>query len=218
MIDADKDPKILENNPIWNEKVNKKTALALFLLNCAWPICFYFVYVHCNSILKNSFNYNSEQVINHNFIVSLIELAKFFVLLYLSYKIHPLKILKVTGTIFLIFVLICPYLLVFWIKTPLHLLFIQSFLVIFAPGVTPAMAIFFKHLPIFKRFTYSTFMYATARALTYAITSFGMIYLIKLFSHWGLLFIMLPIAIGYIFGVNHFKKLEIEVGNYYHKV
>ncbi|WP_052454710.1 hypothetical protein [Rickettsia hoogstraalii] len=91
-------------------------------------------------------------------------------------------------------------------------------LVAFAPGVEPAAAIFFKHLPIFKRFTYSTFMYAAARALIYAITSFGMIYLIKLFNHWGLLIVMLPVSLGYIFGINHFRGLEIVAGNYPQKV
>jgi len=218
MIEANKDPEILKNNIVWNEKVNKKTAFAIFLINCAWPICFYFVYIHCSDILKHSFNYSPEQIINHNFIVSLAEIVSFFILLYLSYKIHPLKILKFVSIIFLVFVLTCPFLLMFYIKTPFALMCIQSFLVAFAPGVEPAAAIFFKHLPIFKRFTYSTFMYATARALIYAITSFGMIYLIKLFNHWGLLIVMLPVSFGYIFGINHFKKLEIAAGNYLQKV
>ncbi|KJV80426.1 sugar (and other) transporter family protein [Rickettsia hoogstraalii str. RCCE3] len=218
MIEINKDPEILKTSVVWNEKVNKKTAFAIFLINCVWPICFYFVYVHCSDILKHSFNYNPEQIINHNFIVSLSELASFFVLLYLSYKIHPLKILKFVSIMFLVFVLICPYLLIFCVKTPFTLLCIQSFLVAFAPGVEPAAAIFFKHLPIFKRFTYSTFMYAAARALIYAITSFGMIYLIKLFNHWGLLIVMLPVSLGYIFGINHFRGLEIVAGNYPQKV
>jgi MFS family permease len=31
------------------------TSLAFFMIYCAWPICFYFVYVHCGNILKFEF-------------------------------------------------------------------------------------------------------------------------------------------------------------------
>lgn len=35
-----RDPKILKENVIWTEKVNKKTALSLFFIECSWPVCF----------------------------------------------------------------------------------------------------------------------------------------------------------------------------------
>ncbi len=37
------DPSILKNNPLWQAKVNKKTLIAFFLLQCATPVCFYFM-------------------------------------------------------------------------------------------------------------------------------------------------------------------------------
>jgi MFS family permease len=37
---------------IQEEKVNQKTTLALFLMDCMWPLCFYFSYIHCGTILK----------------------------------------------------------------------------------------------------------------------------------------------------------------------
>ncbi len=48
----------------------------------------------------------------------------------------------------------------------------------------------------------------------FAISSFGTIYLIDYFNHWGLLFFIVPILAGYTFGVRHFKKLEMEAGSY----
>ena len=63
------DHKTLEDAPIFNEKANHKTTLYLLLVNCAWPACFYFAYVHCGNILKNSFSYNAESVIHHNLII-----------------------------------------------------------------------------------------------------------------------------------------------------
>jgi len=56
----------LRNNPVWNEKVKKKTSLAYFLVESMWPVTFYFVYLHCSNVLRHSFNYTSEQVIHYN--------------------------------------------------------------------------------------------------------------------------------------------------------
>lgn len=51
------DTSTLVNNPIWTEKVNKKTILALFFLQCALPVGFYFIYIYCSNILQTNFGY-----------------------------------------------------------------------------------------------------------------------------------------------------------------
>ncbi|WP_250311216.1 MFS transporter [Rickettsia endosymbiont of Oedothorax gibbosus] len=66
------DTACLKDNPMWQEKVNKKTILAFFLLQCAGPVCFYFVYVYCANILKTNFGYSMAEIIQHNFIVCLV--------------------------------------------------------------------------------------------------------------------------------------------------
>jgi hypothetical protein len=66
------DHKELEDDPIFNEKASKTTTLYLLLVNCAWPACFYFAYIHCGNILKSSFDYSAESIIRHNFVSSLI--------------------------------------------------------------------------------------------------------------------------------------------------
>ena len=81
-----RDPKILKENVIWTEKVNKKTALSLFFIECSWPVCFYLAYMYCGNILKNLFHFTPEQVIHQNFIVSLIQLFAWVILSYLSYN------------------------------------------------------------------------------------------------------------------------------------
>ena len=47
------------------------------------------------------------------------------------------------------------------------------------------------------------------------ITSFGLVYLTESFGHFGLWFIMIPACIGYIWGVQHFDKLEREQNDYH---
>ncbi len=201
--------KILKKNLIWNEKVCTKTALSFFFIECSWPVCFYLAYMYCGNILKSSLHLSSEQVIHQNFIVSMIQLFGWLILSYMSYKIYPLKIVKVRLIIFLIFMLFCPYLLDN-VTSPLQMLSIQSFIAVFGFMGTPAMPIFYKRFPIFKRFTYTTFAYAFSRAFIYIVTSFGLAYCSKFLGNWGILIIIIPIAISFIYGLNHFERLEKE--------
>ncbi|WP_425361343.1 MFS transporter [Candidatus Tisiphia endosymbiont of Ceraclea dissimilis] len=210
---ANIDIKELANAPIFNKKVNKKLVLYLFIVNCVWPVCFYFAYVHCGSLLKSSFGYSAEQVIHQNFIVSIIQLVGMSFISYLSYRIYPLKILKVKLVIFSIFIVCSPYILNN-ITEPFFLFLLQAFLVLFDFGRVPAVPIFFKYFPVFKRYTYNSMIYAVSRALMYVITSFGILFLTKYFGHWGLLIIMIPISVGFTFGLRHFQKLEKEAGIY----
>ncbi|HJD63825.1 MAG TPA: MFS transporter [Rickettsia endosymbiont of Sericostoma sp.] len=210
---ANIDIKELANAPIVNKKVNKKLVLYLFIVNCVWPVCFYFAYVHCGSLLKSSFGYSAEQVIHQNFIVSIIQLVGMSFISYLSYRIYPLKILKVKLVIFSIFIVCSPYILNN-ITEPFFLFLLQAFLVLFDFGRVPAVPIFFKYFPVFKRYTYNSMIYAVSRALMYVITSFGILFLTKYFGHWGLLIIMIPISVGFAFGLRHFQKLEKEAGIY----
>eukprot|EP00697_Spironema_sp_BW2_P010933 gnl/Spiro4/26461_TR13162_c0_g1_i1.p2 gnl/Spiro4/26461_TR13162_c0_g1~~gnl/Spiro4/26461_TR13162_c0_g1_i1.p2 ORF type:complete len:412 (+),score=-105.69 gnl/Spiro4/26461_TR13162_c0_g1_i1:2927-4162(+) len=194
------------------EKIAKKTMLALLLIQCGWPVCFYFVYIHCGNLLKTQFNYTSEEVIHQNLIVSIISLLGYLVLLYLSYKVHPLKILKVKVLVFIPAIIICAYLLNY-ITNPFYLFLIQSFFILFILSTNPATPVFYTHIPIFKRFTFISLTYAISRALMHVTTSFGLVYLVKFLGSAGLLVIMLPVSIGYAFGVLHFEKLETEAGN-----
>lgn len=207
------DNKTLKDDPIFNEKASQKTTLYLLLVNCAWPACFYFAYVHCGNILKNSFSYNAESVIHHNLIISIIQLVGLITISLLSHKIYPLKILKIKLVIFSIGILMCPYLLEST-DSPVYVFIIQSFIVLFAVDTVPAVSIFFKHFPVFKRFTYSSLIYAISRAMMYIITSFGIIYLTKYLGHYGLLVVIIPLNIGCALGINHFENLEKKVGNY----
>ncbi len=49
----------------------------------------------------------------------------------------------------------------------------------------------------------------------HVITAFGLVYLTEYFGHWGIIILIIPMSIGFAFGVYHFKRLEIEAGNYY---
>lgn len=212
---ANQDHEKLKTNPIWNEKINKKTALCLFLIECSWPVCFYFSYIYCGNVLKNDFNLSPEQVIQQNFIVSTIQLIGWTIIIFLSYKIYPLKILKVKLVIFLTFILFVP-LSIENATSPFTILLVQSFIVTFGFIGMPAIPIFYKHLPIFKRFTCATFAYALSRAFIYVVTSFGFVYAADYFGHMGILVIIIPTAIAFTYGLRHFDSIEKAKPDHYY--
>lgn len=196
-------------------KINKKTVVSLFFLDCMWPVCFYFAYVHCASILKYSFNYTPEQIIHHNLIVSIAQLIGSCVFVKLLYKILPLILFKVLW-IFSFCLFLCSGYLLTNINSANTLLIIQCAIVLLACDVAPISSVLYKHFPVLKRFTYVAFIYALSRAATYVITSVCFVF----FSNWlgnsGIcpVIIIVPIFIAYYFGLKHFEHLEKTVSWY----
>ena len=197
----------LNKNPLYTQAVSKKTALSFFLIQCSWPVVFYFTYVYCSSILKSSFDYTPQQIIIHNLQLALVHLIRKILKCYLSIYIHPLRILKGMLIVFSCLALTAPYFLSN-VQTPTGLLLLQAPIVLFGLGDVPAVPILFKYFPVFKRFTYASFLYAMSRALVYVVTSFGLVYLTNYLGNWGILGIMGPMIIGYGFALLHFEKLE----------
>lgn len=205
--------KQLENSAVWKEKVNNSTSLAVFLLQCAWSVCFYIIYFHCGNIMKNNFGFTSEEIIHQNFIVSIFQIFSFIIWTYLSYRIYPLILLRIKIIIFGVLILIFPYLLNI-ISTPSSLLILQVTLISFSLNYSPAIPILFKHIPIFKHFTYASLLYALSRTFMSILTSFGLVYFTEYFGNWGISIITVPIILSLMWGISHFFKLEKNVKNY----
>ena len=193
------------------EKVSNKTLSAFSLVYCGWPLSFFLLYMYFNPFLKEHCGYAAEDIIFHNFILSLIMLVSEFFWSRLSYKIHPLKILKGRGLCFLVFSLFLPF-LIFYSTTAFHIFSLQCLILAFQLGYFPAPSVFIRHFPVFKRFTATSFLYALTRAVMYFITSFGIVYLTMWFGYYGIWIMLFPITLGYLWGVHHFEKLERNAG------
>lgn len=207
--------KELKNNPMWiqDTKNDKQTFLLLFFLDCGWPVCFYFSYIFCGSILKQKFGFTATEVIHQNFIVSMIQFIGMIILTFISYKVYPPKIIKVKLLVFVVIALISPFLITMT-HNPYIIMFIQCCFLLFACDYVPAMPITYKHISVLRRFTYTSMSYALSRSLMSIITSFGLVYLFEYLGYFGLFAIIVPVVIGYIISVNYFDKLEKEAGNY----
>lgn len=202
-----RDSAALNNSKIWNEKVNRKTAFALFCIDCGWPTCFYFAFVYCPEILKETFQLSSAQIIHHNLIVSIIQFLLWLLVAYISYKVSPLKFLKARLMLFVPFILFCPYLLGH-AGSPFHIMLVQILIVTLGCMGMPAKPIFYKHLPVFKRFTYASLTYAFSRAIVYPIIIFVLGFYFNLIGHGIILVIMLPVAISFFYAIRHIEQLE----------
>lgn len=190
-----------------SKKANYRTLLACFFIQAGWPVCFYFTYVFCGGLLKNNLGYSADQVIHHNLFISVFQALSFLFYIVLSYKIYPLKLLRAKIFIFIPFVFAIPY--IFDNSNSLqNILFVQLMLMAFPLNGGPAMSIVITHFPIFRRFSYSSFIYALSRALVYVITSFGFIYLHDYFGNWAFFFILMPTLLGFWWAVKHFERLE----------
>lgn len=57
-----------------NRSQTKKSTYHFLIIQCIWPVCFYFIYVYCSGTLKK-FGYTSQEIIHHNFFVTLVHLV-----------------------------------------------------------------------------------------------------------------------------------------------
>jgi len=207
------DPDGAEFNATWKEPVEPKTLLSYLMISCGGPICFYLMFIYFNPILKESFGYSSEDIIRHNFLLSLVALVCTIFITYLSYRIHPVKIQKIRGTLAFFLMISLPF-LILNVSSSIQVFLIQALITLLALEITPADAVCLVHFPFYRRVTYAGFLFALSRALMFVVTSFGLVYLGSYFGHFGIWFIVLPITIGYLYGVRHFEGLERKLGVY----
>jgi MFS transporter, MHS family, proline/betaine transporter len=201
-----------KTNVLWKEKVPWKTSLAFLMISSGPPMCLYFSYVYCGSLLKD-IGFAVEQIISQNFMVSTLEFLGILLTVFLSAKIFPLKILKFKGILFLGFLLLVPFFLSS-ASNSFVILLIQFVSVLLTLTGVPAVAVLIVKFPVFRRFTYTSFIYAISRSVMYVVTSFGLVYLTSSFGPYGLWAIMLPMSVGFLWGVYHFENLEETEGEY----
>jgi hypothetical protein len=202
-----------EADASWKEPVRTKTLLCYFLMHCGYPLSFYLGYIYFNPMLKDNFGLSTEDIILHNLYLSLFMLLASTTLLFLSAKFHPLRILRFRWIFTFLTMLLLP-LLITNVNSSFQLLSVQALIVTFNLTGLPADAVFYYHLPIFRRFTLATFLYALSRTIMYVITSFGLVYLGSYLGVYGLWALILPITFGYLYGIIHFEELERNLGFY----
>lgn len=195
-------------NPKKIHPVDIKTSLRSLLIYFGSPLSFYIAYMYFNTFLKVTFNCTPTDIIHNNLFVSLVHVFSLLFFVLLSYKVHPLRLLKIKAIIFLGLVLLIPFVLMWSNITKLHVTCLQSALIAFGLSDCLAFPALFKAVHMFKRITVSSFLYAVSRACIYISTSFGLVYCSEWLEHFGIWVISLPVCIAFIWSVQYFQKLE----------
>jgi len=195
------------NEDVVSQKQSMLTSVAYFLIQCAHPPCFYFIYIYCADLLKHKCGLSPNEIINQNFWVSIVDLFGLIMLAYFSYRIHPFKILKAKFFLFFSVILLFPVILS-QDTNPTTIFIFQCLAALFVFDDVPASPLFYKYFPVFRRFTYTSLLSAVAKLMTYFITSFGLVYAGEYWGYWGLFLIFIPVGIGFYFSVNYFQKAE----------
>lgn len=194
-------------------ELDKKTLVSAFCVYLGWPVCFYLAFLYVNPYLKSKFGYSPEDIIFHNFLLSIVGCIAVTLWTFMSYRIHPINILKVKVKIFFFTALLFPVVLTY--SNSLILIFsMQSLVIAFALEVVPAVSVVIKHFSVLNRFTAVSFVFALTRALVFVITSFGLVYLTEWFGHYGLWFVCLTTPCAVLWGANHFVALEKAAGRF----
>lgn len=204
LIDAENSTENVQFN--LKDKVPFKTILAYFMISSGPPACLYFSYMYFVPLLKSN-GLSSELIVRQNFFISIVEFLALVVIIYLSKKIEPLKILKYRSSLYLLFILLFP-IVIEQTQGYYSIFIIQLLSVVFTLTGVPAVPILIKHFPILRRFSYTSFIYALSRAVVYMITSFGLVYFTEWFGHLGTYGVLIPITASFLWSVNYFEKLE----------
>lgn len=183
------------------------TSLAYFIICCARPPCFYFIYIYCSDVLKHDFGLSAGAIISHNFWVSIVDMCGLLFLAYISSRIYPLKILKAKLFLFFTCIIFFPAAM-YTYPSELTVFVFQCLASLFVFDDVPASPVFYKHFPIIKRFTYTSLLSSFAKLMTYAISSFGLVYSTKYFGYYGIFLILIPVGVVYYFAVKYFEGLE----------
>ena len=199
--------KELEAQRKTQENVNKKTLLAYFLISCGFPACFYLAYIYFGNILKSDFNYTAAEIIRHNFFLSATQCTGFLLYAFMSYYIHPMRILFFKLVMFAPIILFYPFIINNF-QTPTFITILQLIILFFGITDVPAAGVMMAHFPVLKRFTATSVTYAFSRMLVYVVTSFGFVYLTDFFGNWGIWLIMGSITVGFAWAVRYFYVLE----------
>lgn len=183
-----------------------KTLIATCLLHCASPVRFCLIYFYIAKVLVDKFGYTTFDLMKRSLILIFIHATGHFISSLLSYKVCPLKLIKIKAYAFLAFVLASLYIL----KSDcsdMYVFTLQALIMIFPFDAGPSERLLLQYFPMQIRLKYFTLSFSFARMTMYFFSTILVPYAYTFFEHYVLL-IFVPIIIGFIISVNYFNRLQ----------
>jgi MHS family proline/betaine transporter-like MFS transporter len=190
-------------------KVPLSTSIAYFCMDAGHPALFYLTYIYFGGILKETFQFTNLMVIQNNFWVGLTSFGVSVLLSCLSYKIPPLRIVRVKALGFACLICIIPFTMQYF-PSPKMVLAFQCLIHSFYLGNTPAAAILFRHFPTVKRFRYIGTISALAKSGGYFVGPVCVAFATDKFGYSGIWMVFIPITILFFVALRYFEKKELQ--------
>ena len=190
-----------------NSNLIKRNLFNCLVIYMGWPFCFYFTYIYFIPILRNDFNYSSEDIILHNLFLSFINVVLVYLWSLLSQIINPLNISKALGGMFIFSIFLFPLILD---TANLYSIILLQILFLIGIPENPSSPIFIKNFHISYRITIMTLIYSISRALMYVVITLGVIYLSNVVGHFLVWIIGFPLVCLWIKAIHYFTRLSIS--------
>ena len=206
--------KFEDKAPLQKEMINKKLALAYFIFSSIIPMCFYITYIYMGDVMKKHLEMSFSIIITQNLKIIILKILGTIISILFMKKTHPIKVLRFSLLIFLIFLPFIHYLLN-------NLLNIYTLTLIQVIMFLPAISVFgmeiccFIYIPINRRFSFFALLFWLSGALSFTVFSFFLIYIERYIGFYSIWIIYLLIGFGVFLSINYLKKLEIKRGSYH---
>ncbi|QEK39862.1 MFS transporter [Candidatus Sneabacter namystus] len=187
--------------------ISKKSIFYMMLMNLASPVVMYVLYIHCPNVFKAKFGFVAKDIINHNLLLTCIDLFVDFAVTMIVIKIHPLKIVQFRSRAFLLVALLMPFMLQYASSAYIVLL-AQALMIMCDLRQTPATPIFYSHFPVLQRFTTVSLIFAISKGISFPLGAFSMQPLTEKFGYYSIWIVAIPVWACFLTGFNYFNKLE----------
>ncbi len=181
---------------------HKRNAFAYLLIGLLTPVSFFVCLIYMGGLLTTKFGYTPEDIIPHNFMITIIDLVVYCLLMYLSLYYNPIKIMKVSAALFLIISFFLPV-VVHHSTSVLPIFIIQTLLASLSVSEL-GLAVFARGFPVIGRYTLLGVSYSLARALAAVSTSYGCVYLGEKFGIEGVAGLLIVVVSAQLFGLFYF--------------
>ncbi len=183
-------------------KENLLNTICYFLMELIRPFLGFTFLIYMGQYLSLHYGYTPEQIVRHNFFITLVSFAVHLFFIFLTRYIHPIKILKFTTIVLFFLSLALPFLIKQ--STTIFDIFVIQ-VICWSLNVTSiGSAIFVKGFPTIGRFTMLGFSFSFARAIGAVATSYGCIWLAEKYSFAGISILMTSMVILYGIGLHFF--------------
>jgi MFS family permease len=189
-----------------NIKVPISISLAYSFTWLAHPPVFFLIYMYLGStVLRNTFGLSNLEVTQNNFWVGMVDFAATAFWTILSYKVHPLKLIRVKILGFFLAIVSLPMVMYYYPSSKIVLAF-QCLLTTFFLSNTPATAVFLTSFPTVKRFRYAGVITAMVKTGAYFVVPLCIVSATEKFGYKGVLLVFIPIMTLYVVGVRVFEN------------